>query len=186
MKIEPIAEQDHTGSTSPNPTDTSRPKITPQVLAALEDSLTGAGANDAADLARLPKRISGGLKALEEDIERKAEEFHSVTRTLHQQRLSLEIIEHERNALYEKLGRSLPELQETSRALKASLDAAKQGDVSPDVCTLFQKNARVLEELEELASSLNGNLAWLKTTWNQYARTIVKAQRHREETRHGA
>lgn len=186
MKIEPISEQEHMGNVAPAQNDTSRPKITPQVLAALEDSLSGTGAGDSSDLARLPKRISGGLKALEEDIERRADEYFSVTRMLHQQRLSLEIIEHERNALYEKLGRCLPELQETGRALKSSLDARKSGDVPPEVCSLFQKNARVLEELEDLASSLNGNLSWLKATWNQYARTIVKAQRHREESRHPA
>lgn len=132
---------------------------------------------------RLPKRIAGGFRGLGEDLDRRGREWTNMVRVLEQQRLQMEAAEEERDDLYEKLARISPEVQETGRALKSVLDACKSGDVSGDLATQFAKSMRSIEDLEKVAVALSANFLWCRSAWEQYARSVIKAQRLREEVR---
>ncbi|WP_206452823.1 hypothetical protein [Aurantimonas marina] len=136
--------------------------------------------------ARLPRRIAGGFQGVGDDLDRRARDWRNTVRLLEQQRPQLESAEAEHARLHEALARIVPEVQENGRALKALLDTTKTGDISGDLATQFNKNLNSLDELESVAEALTANLVWVRSTWEQYARTIIKAQKMREEMKPGA
>ncbi|MEC5289303.1 hypothetical protein VSX64_04065 [Aurantimonas sp. C2-6-R+9] len=142
------------------------------------------GASDTT--ARLPRRIAGGFQGVGDDLDRRARDWRNTVRLLEQQRPQLESAETEHARLHEALARIVPEVQENGRALKALLDTTKTGDISGDLATQFNKNLNSLDELESVAEALTANLVWVRSTWEQYARTIIKAQRMREDLKQGA
>lgn len=132
-------------------------------------------------VARLPRRIAGGFRAVGDELDRRSRDWKNMVRLLEQQRPQLESAEAERDRLYEILARVGPEVQESGRTLKAMLDTTKSGDVSGDLTAQFTKSLNALEELENVAGALTANLLWIRSAWEQYARSIIRAQKMREE-----
>ena len=137
------------------------------------------------DPTRLPTLLPGGFRGLGDDLERRSREWANMVRLLEQQRLHLESAEQEREALYDKLSRLVPEVQESGRLLKGAVEACKAGEMSGDLSAQFTRNARALDELERASVTLNVNALWCRSAWEQYARTVVKAQRLRAEMQRG-
>ena len=50
----------------------------------------------------------------------------------------------------------------------------------------FAKNLKALDELENIASGLSANLLRLRSTWEQYARSIMRAYKMRETLNAGS
>ena len=98
-------------------------------------------------------------------------------------RQHLETAQRERDTAYEELARIVPLVQETARELKSAMDRCKAGELGADLAGIFGKNGAALEDLEKIAVTLNGISQWTRSAWEQYARTIVNAQRLRGELR---
>lgn len=131
--------------------------------------------------ARLPQRVPGGLKGMSEDLDRHAREWRNTYRLLEQQRPVLEATETERDRLQDALTRIVPRVQENARALNAAIDMARKGDFSGDLSAHFTKNLTVLDELEALSEALATNLLQMRSSWEQYARTVLRAQALRDK-----
>lgn len=129
---------------------------------------------------KLPLRIDGGFNGVAADLDRRSRDGASMVRLLEQQRVHLEAAEVERDRLYLALGRISPEVNESGRSLKAMIETAKSGDVSGDLSAEFSRNLRALDELENIAEALAANLLWTRSGWEQYARTVIGAQKMRE------
>lgn len=140
-----------------------------------------ASQNTLEPVSRPPQRVAGGFSSVGEDLDRRARDWRNTVRLLEQQRPQLESAEAERDRLYEALGRVVPKVQETSRALAATIQTTKAGDVSGDLAAQFSKNLAALEELESAAEALTDNLLGLRASWEQYARTVIRAQKMRDE-----
>lgn len=130
---------------------------------------------------RLPRSIAGGFRGLGDDLERRAREWRSAVRLLQQQGPQFEYCEAERERLYEQLGRVVGEVNESGRALRAGLNATKNGDASSNLAAGFTRNMAALDELESISEALSTNLAAVRSTWEQYARTAIRAQKMRDE-----
>ncbi|TPW25953.1 hypothetical protein [Pararhizobium mangrovi] len=133
--------------------------------------------------ARLPRRIAGGFEGLGTDLERRSREWRRTYRLMEQQRPQLESAEAERDRLHELLERTMKEVNEANRIFKEAVERTKQGDVSSDLAPQFDRCQTSLEELENVAETLSANMLAMRSTWEQYARTILKAQKMREEVR---
>ncbi|WP_375461885.1 hypothetical protein [uncultured Enterovirga sp.] len=131
--------------------------------------------------AGLPRQISGGFAAVAEDLERRGRDWTMMVRLLEQQRLHLETAERERTRLYETLESILPEVRRTGETLETSIETTKSGDVSANLSALFVENLRALDELENTAKALTANLLWTRSSWEQYARSVIGGQKMREE-----
>jgi hypothetical protein len=143
-----------------------------------------ASATTAQDAApRLPHRVPGGLKGVGEDLERHSREWRNTYRLLEQQRPMLEAAETERDRLQEALTRVVPRVTEGARALNSAVDMARKGDFSGDLSAQFTKNLASLDELEAVAESLTANLLQMRSAWEQYARTVLRAQALREKVK---
>jgi chromosome segregation ATPase len=153
-------------------------------LAAMPEQLSKALKSSlASEPGRLPRRVAGGFRALEEEMERRSREWTQAMRLLEQHRMQLESAEAARDALNDKLKALMPEVQDSGRALKAMLDTSKSGDVSGNLTAQFEKSMRALGDLEKTASALNANFLWVRSAWEQYARSVIEAQRMREEAK---
>ena len=139
-----------------------------------------------AEGSRLPKHIVGGFQGIGDDLERRSRESASMVRLLEQHRLFLESAERERDLLNERLGAIVPEVQESGRALKAMLDASRSGDISGDLAALFDRSMRALDELEKTGTALSVNFLLCRSAWEQYARSVIRAQQMRDEHRQPA
>jgi hypothetical protein len=128
-------------------------------------------------------RIEGGFAAVRDDLDRSMQAGASVVRQIVQHRHHLEIAEKERDAAYADLARIVPLVQETARELKTAMDRCKAGELGADLTGVFGKNAAALEDLEKTVVTLNGIVQWTRSAWDQYARTVVSAQRLRGELR---
>ena len=135
------------------------------------------------EASRLPKHIAGGFRGVGDDLERRSREWTHMVRLLEQHRLHLEAAEGERDQLQDKLNAIVPEVEESGRALKAMLERSKSGDISGDLAAQFDRNMRALEELEKTATALSVNFLWCRSAWEQYARSVIRAQQMREEYR---
>lgn len=139
---------------------------------------------NAADVAeRLPRRIPGGFGGIHLDLAARATDWKNMVRLLEQQRPDLEFAEAERDRLHHALTEVVPHVQDSGRALKSLLENTKNGDVSGDLSALFDENQKALDELEVLAQALTTNLIRVRSVWEQYARTVIRAQKMREELR---
>ncbi len=131
--------------------------------------------------AGLPRQISGGFLGVAEDLDRRGRDWTMMVRLLEQQRLHLETAEKERARLYESLGAIMPGVMESGRSLDGTIENTKAGDVSANLSALFVEDLRALDELENVAKALTANLLWMRSSWEQYARSVIGAQKMREE-----
>ena len=138
---------------------------------------------EAAIPAGLPVRIAGGFAAVTDDLDRRARDWRNQVYLLEQQRPQLEAAETAYAAALESLATMGPGIQERGHALLQALQAAKGGDVSGHLGSEFSKNAEILEELERAAETLTANLLWVRSTWEPYARSVLRGQKMREEMR---
>lgn len=130
---------------------------------------------------RLPRKVAGGFRGLSDDLHDRARDWRNVFRLLEQQRPLLEMAEAERDRLLTELGRVIPEVQETSRQLASSIAAARDGDLSGDLAQRFSRSLSALDDLEGVAEGLGANLLAIRSAWEQYARTAIRAHKMREE-----
>ena len=128
-------------------------------------------------------RVEGGFAAVRDDLDRSMQAGASMVRQIVQHRHHLDIAEKERDAAYAELARIVPLVQETARELKTAMDRCKAGELGADLAGTFGKNAAALADLEKTVVTLNGICQWTRSAWDQYARTIVGAQRVRGEMR---
>ncbi|MGN6548324.1 MAG: hypothetical protein ACTHJ3_00290 [Pararhizobium sp.] len=131
--------------------------------------------------ARLPRRISGGFRGVRDDLDPRAPEWRKPVRLIEQQRPLLEAAEAERDRLCEAFNRLVPEVQESAGTFKTMLEATKSGDVSGNLAAQFNRNLKVLDELESLAEALTTNMLGIRSTWEQYAKSMIRAQKMRED-----
>ena len=132
------------------------------------------------DLQPLPRRIEGGFQGLTAELDRRNRDWTTMLRQLEQQRLALEAAEQERDRLYAKLTGALPGVQASFESMTAAVAASKAGDLSAELTTHFSENMRALDELEQVASALTNNFLWFRSSWEQYARSVIRAERMRE------
>lgn len=133
------------------------------------------------ELSRPPRIIAGGFRQVGEDLERRSREWVHMVRLLEQHRLHLDSAEGERDRLTAKLDALMPEVQDSGRSLKGMLDSAKSGDISGDLAAEFDRSMRALDELEQTATALSANFLWCRSAWEQYARSVIRAQQMRED-----
>ncbi|MEF2074115.1 hypothetical protein [Consotaella aegiceratis] len=130
---------------------------------------------------RLPRQIPGGFGTLGDDLDRRARDWRNMVRVLEQQRPQLELAESEHERLYEALARVVPEVQETGRQLRTMIENATNGEMTGDLAGQFNKSLGALDKLESVAETLTSNLLFIRSTWEQYARSALQAQKMREE-----
>lgn len=130
---------------------------------------------------RLPRRIAGGFSGLTDDLDRRARDWRAIVRLMEQQRPQLEMAESERERLAQALTRAVGEVQESGKTLKAMLDTTRAGDVSGDLAAQFSRQVGALEQLEDVTENLIANFILLRSTWEQYARSVIQAQGQRDE-----
>lgn len=165
-----------------NPGGLARPE-TAKIALRPDDPSKASNAPKPPETSRLPKHIPGGFRGIGDDLERRSREWTHMVRLLEQHRLHLESAEGERDQLEEKLGAVMPEVQESGRALKAMMERSKSGDISGDLAAQFDRNLLALDELEKTATELSVNFLGLRSAWEQYARSVIRAQQMREEYR---
>ncbi|KAB0676666.1 hypothetical protein [Aureimonas leprariae] len=132
---------------------------------------------------RLPRKIAGGFKGLGDDLQKRVEDWRMIVRLLEQQKAILEMAESERDRMMQDFARISPDVQETSRQLASAISNARDGDLSADLAQRFSRSLFALNELENLAVGLGVNLLSIRSAWEQYARTAVRANKMREELR---
>ncbi len=132
---------------------------------------------------RLPRKIDGGFTGVSEDLDLRVRDWRNMTRILDQQRPQLEAAEVQYQAAYAALAATVPQVEETGRALSAMIATTKAGDVSEDLAGQFGRNLKTLEDLEAIAETLTNSMLQLRSSWDQYARSIIKAQKMRELVR---
>jgi hypothetical protein len=152
--------------------ETAKPNRSP---AALADSIT--------ESPRLPTRIPNGFRGLVDDIERRQRELSLMARLMDQMRLEFETADRERQALHGRIAQTVALVQETERGVTGAVEKVLSGDLGSDVSTHMMKHGRALDELEKLAQALNTNLLWWRSSWEQYARSAINAQRLKDELR---
>lgn len=131
--------------------------------------------------AGLPRHIPGGFTGVAADLDRRSRDWTMMVRLLDQQRMLLETAEKERNRLYSALQAILPGAISTGRSVDEALEKTKNGDVSSNLSSLFSDNLRELDQLENISKALTANLLWTRSSWEQYARSVLGAQKMREE-----
>ncbi|NNM72369.1 hypothetical protein [Enterovirga aerilata] len=117
--------------------------------------------------------------AVGEDLERRSRQSATMARLLEQHRYQLQTAERERDAAYEKFARIVPVVQETAQALREALDARKLDEDPAKMHRLFMLNGRALDELEKVAVTLFADFLWVKSAWEQYARSAEDARKLR-------
>jgi len=125
--------------------------------------------------------LAGGFAAVRDDLERRTRESAHMVRLLEQHRQHLEATERERDAAYDELARIIPMVQDSARELKTAMDQCKAGELGADLASLWLRNGKALEELENVAATLASRFLWCRSAWEQYAKSIVVAQRLRAE-----
>ena len=117
--------------------------------------------------------------AVGEDLERRSRQSATMARLLEQHRYQLQTAERERDAAYDKFARVVPVVQETAQALREALDARKLDEDPAKMHRLFMLNGRALDELEKVAVTLFADFLWVKSAWEQYARSAEDARKLR-------
>ncbi len=134
-------------------------------------------------VSRLPRRIAGGFAGVGNDLDRRAREWRNTYRLMEQQRPHLEAAEAERDRLHDALERALAEVKDSNQIFKEAIHRTKEGDVSSDLGPQFARCLDGLDELESVTEALTVNMLNIRTCWEQYARTIIRAQKMRDELR---
>lgn len=129
----------------------------------------------------LPRKISGGFSGVADELDRRSRDWGMMVRLLEQQRLHLETSEKERDRLYADLESILPGVRASGKSLEKAVGTTKSGDVSGNLSALFVDNLRALDQLENVAKALTANLLWTRSSWEQYARSVIGAEKMRSE-----
>lgn len=129
----------------------------------------------------LPRHVAGGFTGVAEELDRRSRDWSMMVRLLEQQRLQLETSENERERLNAELELVLPDVRASTRALTKTVARTKTGDVSGNLSALFVENLHNLDRLENLARALTANLLWTRSSWEQYARSVIGAEKMRSE-----
>lgn len=159
-----------------------RPVVRRDAPPAEERSVVRKGQAEAtAEAPRANNAGEGGFAAVRGDLERRSREWSSMVRLLDQHSQHFEAAERERDSTYEELASAMPIVQESARELKAAIAACRAGELGADLAALFAKNGAALEQLEKVATALNAHFLWCRSAWEQYARTMVAAQRLRAD-----
>lgn len=137
-------------------------------------------------VSRLPRRIAGGFSGVAEDLERRSRDWRNTYRLMEQQRPHLEAAEADRDRLHDALDHALNEVKDSNRVFKEAIERTKDGDVSADLAPQFARCLTALDELESVSEALTVNMLHIRTCWEQYARTVIRAQRMREDLRETA
>ncbi|HET7411752.1 MAG TPA: hypothetical protein VFJ18_03735 [Pararhizobium sp.] len=135
---------------------------------------------------RLPRRIAGGFAGVGHDLDRRSRDWRHTYRLMEQQRPHLEAAEAERDRLHDALDKAVTEVKEGSRIFREAIESTKEGDVSSDLVPQFNRCLTGLDELESVAEALTVNMLNIRTCWEQYARTILRAQKMRDDLRENA
>lgn len=145
--------------------------------------------NPTPDRAPSPPSLGGDLDPVEdefetfaaigEDLERRSRQSATLVRLLEQHRQALMTAERERDAAYDKLARVVPVVQETAQALREAMDARKVDEDAARMHRLFLLNGRALDELEKVAVTLFADFLWVKSAWEQYAKSVEEARKLR-------
>ncbi|UIJ73372.1 hypothetical protein [Aurantimonas sp. HBX-1] len=147
----------------------------------IEHTNTSSKSEDEA--ARLPRRINGGFQGLSDDLDQHSRSWRNAARLLDQLRPQMEAAEAERDRLQAALAKIVPEVDESQKNLSSMIERAKAGDISGDLGARFGRSLTKLDELEKTAEALTANHLALRSVWEQYARTVLQAQRLRETYR---
>ena len=131
----------------------------------------------------LPRHVPGGFEGITEDLDRQSRDWTMLVRLIEQQRMQLEMTEQERLRLFDLLEAALPKLRETGRALDGAVERTKQGDVTSNLSARFAEHLRDLDDLDNVGRALSANLLRLRSNWEQYARSVLSAQKMREKIR---
>lgn len=137
-------------------------------------------------VSRLPRRIAGGFAGVSEDLERRSRDWRNTYRLMEQQRPHLEAAEADRDRLHAALDHAVNEVKDSNRVFKEAIEHTKEGDVSSDLAPQFARCLSALDELESVSEALTVNMLHIRTCWEQYARTVIRAQRMRDELRETA
>ena len=70
----------------------------------------------------------------------------------------------------------VPVVQETAQDLREAMDARKVDEDPARMHRLFMLNGRALDELEKVATTLFADFLWVKSAWEQYARSVEDAR----------
>lgn len=117
--------------------------------------------------------------AIGEELERRSRQSATMARVLEQHRQQLQTAEKERDEAYDKLSRVVPVVHETAQALREAMDARKIDEDPARMHRLFMLNGRALDELEKVAVTLFADFLWVKSAWEQYARSAEDARKLR-------
>ncbi len=108
-------------------------------------------------------------------LEHRSRQWSTALRVMELQRQYVQSIEAERDAAYHKLAQVIERLDESAQATKASL--GKTGVNPVDLATTFERNRKVLEDLENVSVALSTNFLCWRSAWEQYAHTAQTARK---------
>lgn len=129
----------------------------------------------------LSAQVAGGFDAVAEELDKRARDFRNHLHLLEQQKPALEAARSTCAAALERLAHAHSSVQENSRALFETIQSARAGNLGGSLGDDFQSALRAGEDLEAVAGSVSAQLLWLRAAWEQYAMSILQAQKLREE-----
>ena len=144
-----------------------------------EELARSQGLRRVADESIVPEKVDVGhadaVAQLHSFLEHRSRQWSTTLRVMELQRQYVHAIEVERDAAYHKLAQVMEKLDESAQATKDSLS---RGGVSPvDLATTFERNRKVLEDLENVSVSLSTNFMCWRSAWEQYAQTAQTAKK---------
>lgn len=140
-----------------------------------------APASAAAGSSGLSSQVPGGFDAVAEELDKRARDFRNHLHLLEQQKPQLEAARATCAAALERLAHSHASVQENSRGLFETIQSARAGNLGGNLGDDFQSAIRASEDLEAVSGSVSAQLLWLRAAWEQYALSILQAQKLREE-----
>lgn len=115
--------------------------------------------------------------AIGSQLEQRRRESAILARRLEQHRSRLHAVTKERNDCYEKFGRIAQLVDNAARSLADGMAAREAGEHEADADELFELNARALDELESVATSLSVHLSTCRSAWNDYVGSVEAARK---------
>ena len=168
-EAEPQEEGDAILGLAPSSSDTSKTDEDQLFVPSRPDEFSSS--KELADLSGFETFMAVG-----EDLERRGRQSATMARLLDQHRQQLVTAEKERDAAYEQLARVVPVVQETANDLREAMNARKVDEDQARMHRLFMLNGRALDELEKVATALFADFLWVKSAWEQYARSVEDAR----------